>query len=236
MFYIYLITNIINNKIYIGQTNNPSLRWSQHKSNAKYNRGNQLITRAIKKYGSGNFVFDVIAMCKDQKDIDPLEEIIIQQYNSRDKKIGYNIDLGGNTSPRSIEVLQKISDGLKRYYQDHDGWLKGKKLSKEWKENISKSSIGKKGTNIGKIFTKEHKEKMSQSHMGKFFSDQHIQNLSESHKGKIAPNRKITYQIAEQIREEYKTKDISQKELGKKYNLSQDSIFNIVNYNTYTKE
>ena len=169
MFYIYLITNIINNKIYIGQTNNPSLRWSQHKSNAKYNRGNQLITRAIKKYGSGNFVFDVIAMCKDQKDTDPLEEIIIQQYNSRDKKIGYNIDLGGNTSPRSIEVLQKISDGLKRYYQDHDGWLKGKKLSKEWKENISKSSIGKKGTNIGKIFTKEHKEKMSQSHMGKFF-------------------------------------------------------------------
>jgi len=236
MFYIYLITNLLNNKIYIGQTNNPSLRWSQHKSNAKYNRVNQLITRSIKKYGSSNFVFEIIAMCKHQKDIDLLEEIIIQQHNSRDREIGYNIDLGGNTSPRTPEVLKKISESLKKHYQDNDGWLKGKNLSEEWKNNISKSSMGKKGTNIGKSFSKEHKEKMSKSHKGKVFSAQHIQNLSESHKGKIAVNRKITFKIAEEIREEYKTTDISQKELGKKYNLSQDSIFNIVNHNTYKKE
>lgn len=38
-FYIYKIINTINNKVYIGQTNNPSLRWSQHRSNARYCTG-----------------------------------------------------------------------------------------------------------------------------------------------------------------------------------------------------
>lgn len=33
--YVYLITNQITNKHYIGKTNNKNLRWSQHKSKAK---------------------------------------------------------------------------------------------------------------------------------------------------------------------------------------------------------
>lgn len=33
MYFIYRITNKINAKVYLGQTNNPALRWSQHKHN-----------------------------------------------------------------------------------------------------------------------------------------------------------------------------------------------------------
>jgi group I intron endonuclease len=167
MHLIYVITNIINNKIYIGQTNNPKLRWSQHKSNAKYNRGHQVITRAISKYGSENFTFEVIASCQDQKDADKAEEEIIIQRESRNPDKGYNVDAGGNTTPRTPEVLKKISDGLKRFYAKNHNHMKGKKLSDEWKSNIAKSSVGKRGTNSGKKFDDSWRLKISKSQIGK---------------------------------------------------------------------
>jgi group I intron endonuclease len=158
---------MINNKIYIGQTNNPPLRWSQHKSNAKYNRGNQVITRAIIKYSSENFKFEVIATSLTQEDVDFLEEQIISQYNSRNPLYGYNVDPGGNTTPKTPEILQKISDGLKKYYKTHNNWNKGGVLSDEWKENLSKGSMGKLGTNLGKSFSNDWKIKISKAQSGK---------------------------------------------------------------------
>lgn len=87
----------------------------------------------------------------------------------------------------------------------------GKKFSEEWKANISKGKLGVE-------FTKEHRE-----------------NLSKSHMGHTAPNRKLTFAKAEEIRSEYKTGLITQKQLGIKYGLTQDCIFKIVNGKTYTK-
>ena len=151
--------------MYIGQTNNPKLRWSQHKSNAKYNRGQQVITRALSKYGVDVFSFEIIATCITQEDANISEEIIISQYDSRNN--GYNVDVGGNTTPKTTETLKKISNSLREYYKTHDGWLKGGSLTDEWKENISKASIGKPGTNKGKEFSDDWKNNISQSQAGK---------------------------------------------------------------------
>jgi group I intron endonuclease len=235
MYYMYKITNTVNQKVYIGQTNNPTLRWSQHKSNAKYDRGNQVITKALTKYGSNVFTFEVIATCLTQLDTDATEEQLIQQYDSRNPKKGYNISAGGNTTPRTPEILTKISDSLKKYYETHDGWLKGKTLNEEWKLNMSKAALGKPGTNKGKKFSEEWKNKISNSLTGKSLSEEHIKHLSESHIGNVASNRKLTFEIAEQIREEYATGLITQKQLGVKYGMSQDCIFKIIKRRTYTK-
>jgi|ERR1035437_3653246 group I intron endonuclease len=167
MHYIYKITNIINQKIYIGQTNNPNLRWSQHKSNAKYSRGNQIITKAITKYGSNNFKFEVISTCLPQCDVDLTEEQIIGQYDSRNKIIGYNIDPGGNTSPRSPETSKKISDALIKFYESHDSPLKGIRHSEESKKKMSEIAIGKPGTNTGKTFSNEWAMNISKANAGK---------------------------------------------------------------------
>lgn len=167
MHYIYKISNIVNNKNYIGQTNDPDLRWSQHKSNAKYNRGTQVITRAIIKYGADNFHFEVIASCLTQDDADKLEEIIIAQYGSCNPINGYNVAAGGNTTPRTEEFLKKLSEGLQRYYETHESHMKGKILTEEWKDNMSKAAMGKPGTNIGKTFDNEWRIKISKSQVGK---------------------------------------------------------------------
>ncbi|HEY5267790.1 MAG TPA: hypothetical protein VII94_01495 [Candidatus Saccharimonadales bacterium] len=67
-------------------------------------------------------------------------------------------------------------------------------------------------------------------------TEETIKKLSESHLGQIAPNRKLTFETAEMIREEYKVGSITQKQLGVKYGLSQDCIFKIIKYRTYTKK
>ena len=90
-------------------------------------------------------------------------------------------------------------------------------------------------TNGGKKFSEEWKAKISASNKGREFSEEHKKNLSESHLGHVAPNRKLTFDQAEEIRKEYATGLITQKQLGKKYGLTQDCIFKIVTGKTYNE-
>jgi hypothetical protein len=64
-------------------------------------------------------------------------------------------------------MLKLISDGLKKYYETHDGWNKGGILTEEWKNKISESHIGLPGTNTGKTFSDEWRLKISKSQCGK---------------------------------------------------------------------
>lgn len=217
MNFIYRIINNINRKIYIGQTNNSNLRWSQHKSNAKHNRGQQVITRALTKYGVENFEFEVIASCLDQAAADEAEEQIIIQCESRNPLKGYNVSAGGNTSPRTPEILQKISESLKKHYEEHDGWLKGGILTEEWKKNISKSSIGKLGTNTGKKFSNEWKVKISKSQAGK------------EQKSK----RRFSEEIEKEICKLYVEEEKSTYWLGKKFDCNRNMISDIIKRNGY---
>jgi group I intron endonuclease len=90
-------------------------------------------------------------------------------------------------------------------------------------------------TNGGKKFSEEWKAKISASNKGREFSEEHKKNLSESQLGHVAPNRKLTFDQAEEIRKEYATGLITQKQLGKKYSLTQDCIFKIVTGKTYNE-
>lgn len=166
MFFIYKITNITNDKIYIGQTNNPNLRWSQHKSNAKYKRGNQVITRAITKYGVNSFKFEIISNYKSQEEVNLAEEEFIKQYDSRNPDKGYNVDVGGFVEPRPAGIGEKISQALKKYYETNESKAKGRKHTEEARKKMSEIAIGKPGTNEGKKFNDEWKLKISKAQTG----------------------------------------------------------------------
>ena len=61
---IYKITNKINGKSYIGQSNNIIRRISEHKSESyRQHEINKVLQKAIKKDGIQNFDFDVIEKC-----------------------------------------------------------------------------------------------------------------------------------------------------------------------------
>ena len=61
---IYKITNLINNKCYIGQTiKTAEQRWKEHQSHAfgsHPNDQNKTLYKAIRKYGLENFTFEVL--------------------------------------------------------------------------------------------------------------------------------------------------------------------------------
>jgi group I intron endonuclease len=62
---IYLITNNINGKKYVGQTTTPlSYRFTNHKSDARNNRGYYLAS-AIRKYGEDNFKIEALFECNE---------------------------------------------------------------------------------------------------------------------------------------------------------------------------
>ena len=81
--YIYKITNILNNKFYIGQTVNPRSRWNAHKKCTTSEIG-----RAILDFGCNNFTFEVLFEC-NQRDANLLESYLIYKFNTINK--GYNL-------------------------------------------------------------------------------------------------------------------------------------------------
>lgn len=101
MYYIYIIQNTVNLKIYVGQTINPARRWRKHKSVSKLPKGHkskQVISYAIAKYGIDNYTFTIIEEWATQEEADMAEEFWISYFNSQNKEFGYNRAPGGDTS------------------------------------------------------------------------------------------------------------------------------------------
>lgn len=109
---IYLITNKINNKVYVGQSHNIGKRIIQHKINANLadKRGDTYLCHAIKKYGFENFIFEIIYVCDnniDQKELNDIEVSFINKYRSSDSLYGYNLTTGGEGGLPNKEARQK---------------------------------------------------------------------------------------------------------------------------------
>lgn len=88
--YLYKVTNKVNGKLYIGVTKNPEVRKNSH---LKYNVGS-LLNKAVIKYGSENFSFEVLCIGLEDY-IYNLEKKAIELYDSSLKGNGYNTMLGG---------------------------------------------------------------------------------------------------------------------------------------------
>ena len=106
---IYSIKNLVNGKIYIGQTNDLDIRWNQHKSNLRQNKHiNSHLQNAWNKYGEENFEFKLIKECESEE-LNKLEKYYIKLYNSNNSNYGYNLTSGGEGYTLNDDVKEKIS-------------------------------------------------------------------------------------------------------------------------------
>lgn len=151
---IYMITNKMNNKKYIGQSVNIKRRKSEHFTK---HCNKMVISNAIFKHGKENFDFEVLEEC-DESQLNELEIKYITEYKSNNREFGYNVDNGGNgTGKMSEETKQKIkksSTGDKNHFY-------GKKHTDEVKNLISKLSSGKNNSFYGKKHTEERNKQLS---------------------------------------------------------------------------
>lgn len=91
MGFIYVISNDINDHVYVGQTRRTiDQRWQQHISDSK--KSNAVIYRAMRKYGVQHFSISEIEECPDEE-LNDREIYWIDYYNSYYN--GYNSTLGG---------------------------------------------------------------------------------------------------------------------------------------------
>ena len=104
---IYIIKNKINNKVYIGQTiQGSSIRFKQHLKLSKANK-NQLIYKAIKKYGKEKFYFEVLENnIQTYKKLSEAEELYITKFNSITPN-GYNMCPGGQKYRRKSDITNE---------------------------------------------------------------------------------------------------------------------------------
>ena len=120
IFYIYKYTNLINNKKYIGQTNNFERRVREHKScsfNPKSVNYEDKIHQAIRKYGYNNFKIEIIEVIENVEDYDLVnerEQYWIKEEQSLLTQWGYNVLDGGKNcwrsflSPDDIAQIKKM--------------------------------------------------------------------------------------------------------------------------------
>ena len=94
MIGIYKITNKINGKSYIGQSNNIERRLKEHKYISS--ETNKSLKKAYKKYGKENFEFSILEQCK----LEELDEKEIYYISTLKPK--YNRTSGGNGSANHI--------------------------------------------------------------------------------------------------------------------------------------
>jgi group I intron endonuclease len=103
MHYVYLITNSINGKVYVGMTGQSIVqRFSEHRNRAKHK--DTAISRAIFKYGQAAFSILQLAETTSADEAGQWEKHFIEQYRATSSRYGYNAAPGG----------VKTQSGLKR--------------------------------------------------------------------------------------------------------------------------
>ncbi len=209
---IYKTTNLINNKIYVGQDS---------KNNPNYLGSGIHLKRAIKKYGKEFFIKEILETCLNIIELNEKEIYWINELKSTDINIGYNISFGSQFGwhkglkhkeesiekirlsslgrKHSDDTIEKLSGDNNHFYgkthsddtkqkisESNKGkvaWNKNLPLSEETKQKISDSNKGKESWWKGKNLPEDTKEKISESHKGKTHSEETKQKMSNSHKG-----------------------------------------------------
>ena len=105
IFKVYCITNLINNKKYIGITSRSIvIRFQEHCSHNQ-----SLVYNAIKKYGKENFKIEILKDNIHKDDVDKRERYFIELYNTLVPN-GYNLSTGGiSNKDLSDETKQRLS-------------------------------------------------------------------------------------------------------------------------------
>lgn len=167
--FIYITTNLINNKKYIGQ----HIGYSQD----NYLGSGVELIKAIKKYGRENFRREILCFCSTQEEMDEKEMYYIKKYNAVKNPNFYNISEGGKGGSKTAGLSEE---------QEQERRNKISKALKGRPSYLSYNYTPEKHPLYGKHHSEEAKEKMRQAKLGK--------NLSEEHKKKIGKsvyNRRV---------------------------------------------
>jgi group I intron endonuclease len=176
---------------YIGVTRNVDARWSAHKRTDGFC---SYFYNAIKKYGSENFTFEVIAQAKDRDSAIWCEMTIIADRKTKCPN-GYNLTNGGDGMHG-----YKMSEETKRKISEKN---KGRRISEEVKKKLSAAGRLRRDT-------EETKLKRSLSLKGRKFSAETLKKMSEGQKRREKSSPETNEKRRQKMIEIWKTRVISE--------------------------
>lgn len=130
---IYKIENLVNGKVYIGQT---TLTFKERYRGGKWwkQTHNSHLKNSVDKYGLGSFkVYEIFDVGFSKEELDIKECSYIDIFKSNNRNFGYNNKTGGSHGKHSEKSKLKMS-------RVHSGV----KLSEQTKQNMSKIRKGKR--------------------------------------------------------------------------------------------
>ena len=154
--YIYKTTNLITNKIYIGQKHSNIFLGSNYLGSGKK------LKDAVKCYGKDNFKVELIEEIETKELMDEREIYWISYYNSTNKEIGYNLSEGGNVNRTLIGENNPFygkhhnEETRKKMSEHNSHFMLGKHHSEEAKKKISEG-------NKSKVVSQETRNKLSEN-------------------------------------------------------------------------
>lgn len=170
--FIYITTNLINGKQYVGDHSCHDLEKD------KYMGSGKCILKAIKKHKKENFNREILEFFDTRENAFELQEKYINDYNTL-------IPNGYNISPKGVhQISNSISQTTKEKMRIKKLGKKRKPFSKEHKNHIGLSS---KNRNIGRVHTETSRNNMSVAHLGKSMSENTKNKLRKPHKIVVCP-------------------------------------------------
>lgn len=180
--YIYITTNLINNKKYIGKH-----RASEY--DETYRGSGTTFLRALNKYGFDNFKTEVLCECDTLDELNKQEKSYIDAHNAVKNRNYYNLKDGGDGggTPGTRYITNGTQCKLVRpdeldYYLSNGYHLGGPKQTDETKIKRANANRGKKHPTAG--------AKISKAMRGKKISAETSAHLSEIRKGCKPHNNK----------------------------------------------
>ena len=140
--YIYITTNLINNKKYIGQRRFISPKIEDMISDPYLGSGRDF-KKAVIKYGSNNFKKEILDVCNSKDELDIKEKYWIEKYNAVKDRDFYNLTEGGTGGDTFSGLSEEDKIHCRQLNKIHNS---GRTLSEEQKLNISQSLTGKQKT------------------------------------------------------------------------------------------
>lgn len=190
MYKIYKITNLVNQKVYIGQTKTTlEDRWHAHRY---FKRGTMY--NHIKEHGAENFEICILDTADTREEAVLKEVHWTKHYNSTNPEYGYNIKIGDSyygrvvseDTRKKLSIMFKGREGLRGEANPHYG----KHLSPNHRIKISNTLKGRyagdKNPFYGKKHTPETLEKLSgENHWTtrKSFSEETKKKMSAAQSG-----------------------------------------------------
>jgi group I intron endonuclease len=195
MYEIYLITNKINGKVYVGKTEfTAQQRWKKHISAVNWEHcQHRHLYCAIRKYGTYSFAVECIGTAKNNDEASELETFWIKFYDAKNREVGYNHTDGGEGTvgfKRNEKDRKAVADANRRRVWKPESRAKAA-------ANVVKRDTGVKRSSesVARMVAAQNRPEVLAKHVfrrGEKRSSETCQNISKSLKGRKRSKQRLS--------------------------------------------